>query len=80
MTAIEELKKLMKQAQEGNFEIQLEPIVEKIEESIEQPKISPLEELKNLLREAAPHYIPKEIIEENLEAEVRTYPAQKLYR
>jgi len=78
MTAIEELKKLMKQAQEGNFEIQLEPIVEKIEESIEQPKISPLEELKNLLREAAPHYIPKEIIEENLEAEVKNLSSTEI--
>ena len=78
MSAIEEFKKLMKQANEGNFEIDPEPIVEQIEESAEQPKISPLEELKNLLREAAPHYIPKEVVEENLEEEVKNLSSAEI--
>lgn len=78
MSAIEEFKKLMKQANEGNFEIEPEPIVEQIEESAEQPKISPLEELKNLLREAAPHYIPKEVVEENLEEEVKNLSSTEI--
>ena len=71
MSAIEEFKKLMKQANEGNFEIEPEPIVEQIEESAEQSKMSALDELKNLLREAAPHYIPKEVVEESVEAEIK---------
>ena len=34
-------------------------------------KMSALDELKNLLREAAPHYIPKEVVEESVEAEIK---------
>ena len=72
MSAIDELKQLIKQAQDGNFEITpADTIVEEIQEEI-LPKISPLEELKNLLREAAPHYIPKEIVEESIKAEIET--------
>ena len=62
MSALDDFKKLMKQANEGNFEIEPEPIVE---------EISAIEQLKALLIEAAPKYIPKEVIEESVEAEIK---------
>ena len=62
MSALDDFKKLMKQANEGNFEIEPEPIVE---------EISAIEQLKALLIEAAPKYVPKEVIEESVEAEIK---------
>ena len=68
MSALDDLKKMLKQAQEGNFEV--EPEIEEIQEEV-VPEVSPLEQLKNLLREAAPKYVPKEVLEEKLEEEVK---------
>ena len=70
MSAIEEFKKLMKQANEGNFKIEPEPEIQQIQEEV-IPEVSALEQLKALLREAAPKYVPKEVFEEKLEEEVK---------
>lgn len=70
MTALEELKKLMQQAKDGNFEVEPEVVAEEINEEAEIPQTSALEQLKDLLREAAPKYIPNEVFEEKLEEEV----------
>jgi len=69
MSALDDLKKMLKQAQTGNFEV--EPEIEEIQEEA-IPELSPLEQLKDLLREAAPKYVPKEIIEESIKAEIET--------
>ena len=69
MSALDDLKKMLKQAQEGNFEV--EPEIEQIQEEV-IPELSPLEQLKDLLREAAPKYVPKEIIEESIKTEIET--------
>ena len=69
MSAIDDLKKMLKQAQDGNFEV--EPEIEEIQEEA-IPKVSALEQLKDLLREAAPKHVPKEIIEESIKAEIET--------
>ena len=69
MSALDDFKKLMKQANEGNFEIEPEPIVE---------EISAIEQLKALLIEAAPKYVPKEVIEESVEAEIKQLPEKDI--
>ena len=69
MSAIDEFKRLMLQAQTGNFEV--EPEIEEIQEEA-IPELSALEQLKDLLREAAPKYVPKEVIEESIKAEIET--------
>ena len=70
MSAIEEFKKLIQQAKDGNFDVEPEVVPEIVEEEVEVPQVSALEQLKNLLREAAPKYIPKEVVEESIKAEV----------
>jgi hypothetical protein len=69
MSALDEFKKMLQQAQKGDFEV--EPEIEEIQEEV-IPELSPLEQLKDLLREAAPHYIPKEIVEESIKTEIET--------
>jgi len=68
MSALDDLKRMLKQAQDGNFEV--EPQIEEIQEEV-VPEVSAIEQLKNLLREAAPKYVPTEIFEEKLEEEVK---------